>query len=268
MSRWYRRQHFAAVCHSPQWAVGSRLMPKVVRCGRRGRRCRRRGGGRGRRCRRCSGSRSRRSRRHSRCCRGRRRQRCWSRSGRRGRGRSCGWRCRRRSGSSSRRSRRTAGAAGGVGGAAGAAVGGAASSGSSSSATGSSGAAAGERRERAVRAVVVEATRATARPAPTVVRVASARAVWPLPLVSSTMAARSPPGLGWQRRWPSRRPERQRRCRRQWLACVSASTARPAGPSEHHFAMQAVYFRPEKFKSKADCLTAAYRQLLPLEVCQ
>jgi hypothetical protein len=32
--------------------------------------------------------------------------------------------------------------------------------------------------------------------------------------------------------------------------------------------MQAVYFRPEKFKSKADCLTAAYRQLLPLEVCQ
>jgi hypothetical protein len=32
--------------------------------------------------------------------------------------------------------------------------------------------------------------------------------------------------------------------------------------------MQAVYFRPEKFKSKADCLTAAYRQLLPLEVCR
>jgi hypothetical protein len=48
----------------------------------------------------------------------------------------------------------------------------------------------------------------------------------------------------------------------------SASTVRPAGPSKHHFAMQAIYFRPEKFKSKADCLTAAYRQLLPLEVCQ
>jgi hypothetical protein len=48
----------------------------------------------------------------------------------------------------------------------------------------------------------------------------------------------------------------------------SASTARPAEPSKHYFAMQAVYFRPEKFKSKADCLTAAYRQLLPLEVCR
>jgi hypothetical protein len=51
----------------------------------------------------------------------------------------------------------------------------------------------------------------------------------------------------------------------------SASTARPAGAagsSELRYAMQAVYFRPEKFKSKADCLTAAYRQLLPLEVCR
>ena len=48
----------------------------------------------------------------------------------------------------------------------------------------------------------------------------------------------------------------------------SRALASPAGPSKHHFAMQAVYFRPEKFKSKADCLTAAYRQLLPLEVCR
>jgi hypothetical protein len=48
----------------------------------------------------------------------------------------------------------------------------------------------------------------------------------------------------------------------------SASRASPAEPSKHKFAMQAVYFRPEKFKSKADCLTAAYRQLLPLEVCR
>jgi hypothetical protein len=48
----------------------------------------------------------------------------------------------------------------------------------------------------------------------------------------------------------------------------SASTTRPAEPSKHYFAMQAVYFRPEKFKTKADCLTAAYRQLLPLEVCR
>jgi hypothetical protein len=51
----------------------------------------------------------------------------------------------------------------------------------------------------------------------------------------------------------------------------SASTARPASatePSKQHFAMQAIYFRPERFKSKADCLTAAYRQLLPLEVCK
>jgi hypothetical protein len=32
--------------------------------------------------------------------------------------------------------------------------------------------------------------------------------------------------------------------------------------------MQAVYFRPEQFKSKADCLTAASRQSLPLEVCR
>jgi hypothetical protein len=51
----------------------------------------------------------------------------------------------------------------------------------------------------------------------------------------------------------------------------SASTAKPPSapaPSKQHFAMQAIFFRPEKFKSKADCLTAAYRQLLPLEVCR
>jgi hypothetical protein len=38
-------------------------------------------------------------------------------------------------------------------------------------------------------------------------------------------------------------------------------------PSRLYF-LRAQYFRRELFKSTADCLTAAYTQRLPLEVCQ
>jgi hypothetical protein len=34
------------------------------------------------------------------------------------------------------------------------------------------------------------------------------------------------------------------------------------------YQLHAVYFRRDMFKSTADCLTAAYTQRLPLEVCQ
>ena len=34
------------------------------------------------------------------------------------------------------------------------------------------------------------------------------------------------------------------------------------------FALRAVYFRREAYSSTADCLTAAYTQRLPLELCQ
>jgi hypothetical protein len=34
------------------------------------------------------------------------------------------------------------------------------------------------------------------------------------------------------------------------------------------YTLHAIYFRREAFKSTADCLTAAYAQQLPLEVCQ
>jgi hypothetical protein len=34
------------------------------------------------------------------------------------------------------------------------------------------------------------------------------------------------------------------------------------------YALRAIYFRRELYKSTADCLTAAHAQRLPLEVCQ
>ena len=34
------------------------------------------------------------------------------------------------------------------------------------------------------------------------------------------------------------------------------------------YQLRPVYFRRDAFKSTADCLTAAYSQRLPLEVCQ
>lgn len=34
------------------------------------------------------------------------------------------------------------------------------------------------------------------------------------------------------------------------------------------FALRAVYFRRELYRSTADCLTAAYTQRLPLDLCQ
>jgi hypothetical protein len=34
------------------------------------------------------------------------------------------------------------------------------------------------------------------------------------------------------------------------------------------YSLRAIYFRRDQFKSTADCLTAAYTQRLPLEVCQ
>jgi hypothetical protein len=48
----------------------------------------------------------------------------------------------------------------------------------------------------------------------------------------------------------------------------SGSTAMASQPSKQPFSMQAVYFRPDQFKSKADCLTAASGRRLPLEVCR
>ena len=52
------------------------------------------------------------------------------------------------------------------------------------------------------------------------------------------------------------------------IANERTSSASARGASVHAYSMQAVFFRPERFKTKADCLTAAYRQLLPLEVCR
>jgi hypothetical protein len=34
------------------------------------------------------------------------------------------------------------------------------------------------------------------------------------------------------------------------------------------YSLRAIYFRRDQFKTTADCLTAAYSQRLPLEVCQ
>jgi len=34
------------------------------------------------------------------------------------------------------------------------------------------------------------------------------------------------------------------------------------------YSLRAIYFRRDQFRSPADCLTAAYTQRLPLEVCQ
>ncbi len=34
------------------------------------------------------------------------------------------------------------------------------------------------------------------------------------------------------------------------------------------YSLRAIYFRRDQFRSTADCLTAAYTQRLPLEVCQ
>jgi hypothetical protein len=48
----------------------------------------------------------------------------------------------------------------------------------------------------------------------------------------------------------------------------SGADASKAGSSKSTYSMEAVYFRPEKFKTKSDCLTAAYRQALPLGVCR
>jgi hypothetical protein len=45
---------------------------------------------------------------------------------------------------------------------------------------------------------------------------------------------------------------------------VAVSPGQPAG---NPYSMRAIFFRREQYKSTADCLTAAYTQLLPLEVC-
>jgi hypothetical protein len=34
------------------------------------------------------------------------------------------------------------------------------------------------------------------------------------------------------------------------------------------YSLRAIYFRRDQFRSTSDCLTAAYTQRLPLEVCQ
>jgi hypothetical protein len=46
------------------------------------------------------------------------------------------------------------------------------------------------------------------------------------------------------------------------------STAALRPPANRLFTLQAIYFRRESFKNTADCLTAAYSQQLPLEVCR
>jgi hypothetical protein len=38
--------------------------------------------------------------------------------------------------------------------------------------------------------------------------------------------------------------------------------------SARPYSLRAIYFRREMFRSTADCLTAAYAQHLPLEVCR
>ena len=48
----------------------------------------------------------------------------------------------------------------------------------------------------------------------------------------------------------------------------AGGAARSGTSAAHPYSMQAILFRPEQFRSKADCLTAAARQLLPLEVCR
>jgi hypothetical protein len=38
--------------------------------------------------------------------------------------------------------------------------------------------------------------------------------------------------------------------------------------SARPYSLRAIYFRRDQFRSTSDCLTAAYTQRLPLEVCQ
>ena len=64
-----------------------------------------------------------------------------------------------------------------------------------------------------------------------------------------------------------------------WAMVVSAATAAaidaggdPSGATSlqgaRPYSLRAIYFRRDQFRSTADCLTAAYTQRLPLEVCQ
>ncbi len=46
----------------------------------------------------------------------------------------------------------------------------------------------------------------------------------------------------------------------------SGATSLLGGPRP--YSLRAIYFRRDQFKSTADCLTSAYTQRLPLEVCQ
>jgi hypothetical protein len=46
----------------------------------------------------------------------------------------------------------------------------------------------------------------------------------------------------------------------------SGATALRGGPRP--YSLRAIYFRRDQFKTTADCLTSAYTQRLPLEVCQ
>ena len=64
-----------------------------------------------------------------------------------------------------------------------------------------------------------------------------------------------------------------------WAMVVSAATCGgidaggdPSGATSlqgvRPYSLRAIYFRRDQFRSTADCLTAAYTQRLPLEVCQ
>ena len=121
----------------------------------------------------------------------------------------------------------------------------------------------------AVRAAALEAPGATERPAPAVVRLVSAmvRAARQ-PMMSPTMLARSPQAsLAAPLHQRSARPAMRTPPAVAGPCSPLPRRDRPNRPSITLPCRPSIS-GPEKFKTKADCLTAAYRQLLPLEVCR
>jgi len=47
-----------------------------------------------------------------------------------------------------------------------------------------------------------------------------------------------------------------------------ASRSLAGRPADRPYSLRATYFRRDLFKSTADCLTAAYTQHLPLDLCR
>ena len=76
------------------------------------------------------------------------------------------------------------------------------------------------------------------------------------PGVGNAAAATSAAGQGF----PQTARQEALDCQRQ----LSLGRACP----QSHYVIQAIYFNPERYRSRADCLTAAYTEGLPLELCR